>query len=116
MGENKDKRLEHLLKELELLELRREEILNDKKVRDIIPITVNTLLVDYNLTELRMDEIETYLIHNKIHYNARVHRDSETDIEIHILVDDIPNFEEFQADLQIEGDISRVDMVIIYNE
>jgi len=78
--------------------------------------TLNTLLVDYNITCRTMNDIEHYLNEEEIPYVVRLERDDNTDTEFHITADDIPVECNFKVDMNIVGSIDHVEKYIIYNK
>lgn len=78
--------------------------------------TLNTLLVDYNITCRTMNDIEEYLNEEEIPYVVRVDRDDTTDVEFHITADDIPVECNFKFDMNIVGSVNHVEKYIIYNK
>lgn len=88
------------------------EILN----KEAPATTLNTLLVDYNITCRTMNDIEHYLNEEEIPYVVRLNRDDDTDIEFHITADDIPAECNFKVDMNIVGSVDHVEKYIIYNK
>ena len=72
--------------------------------------------VDYNVTSKTFEGVEEYLNTQSIPYTARINREDNLDIELHVTTDDIPNHNAFIKDLCLKGDLSNVDKYIIYNE